>query len=100
MRVSNHGTDRAQLRRALPVLVRFFRYATRRRPINTEDPITQEKLSFPVFFHVTETNTFAFHAPTLIAYITATGDFRNPLHARRVQRRRGTAPPEAFAGRR
>ena len=69
---------RAQIRRSLPVLVRFFRYAKRRRPINTEDPITQEKLSFPVFFHVTETNTFAFHAPTLIAYITATGDFRNP----------------------
>ena len=56
---------RAQLRRALPVLVRFFRYAKRRRPINTEDPITQEKLSFPVFFHVTETNTFASVRDTL-----------------------------------
>ena len=66
---------RGQLKRALPVIIRFFR---RIHGINRTDPITLDNLQYPLFFHVTESQTFAFHAPTLINYIASTGDFRNP----------------------
>lgn len=67
---------RNQLQKALPVLIRFFR---RIQHINRTDPITLDRLQYPLFFHVTPSQTFAFHAPTLIDYIVATGDFRNPF---------------------
>lgn len=60
----------------LPILIRFFRQL---KGINRIDPITQEYLKFPLFFHVTSNQTFAFHAPSLIKYIEASGDFRNPF---------------------
>ena len=67
---------RGQVRRSLPIIVRFFR---RIQGINRTDPITLDTIKYPLFFHVTKTQTFAFHAPTLIQYIASTGDFRNPF---------------------
>jgi len=43
------------------------------------DPITRERVRFPVFVHAFEGGDSVFSANTLAEYVRASGDYRNPL---------------------
>ena len=43
------------------------------------DPITRERVCFPIFVHVFEGGDLVFSAKTLASYITQSGDYRNPM---------------------
>ena len=46
---------------------------------NRIDPITRERVRFPIFVHCFEGGDTVFSANILAAYIEASGDFRNPM---------------------
>ena len=50
-----------------------------RRPINTNDPITLEKVESPRFYHVTPGGVYQYTARALYDYISSSGDYKSPL---------------------
>ncbi len=51
-----------------------------RRPVNTTDPITLEKVESPRFYHVTSGGiVYQYTAHALYDYISSSGDYKSPL---------------------
>lgn len=71
---------RARVARARKTLAKWVKTYWRRRPRNSVDPITLERLRPPVFRHVdSHGHVHAFDPVTLAAYFRTSGNFCNPV---------------------